>query len=117
MKRLAFATAIALSLPLTALAHSPLKSTYPADKAVMKTLPDRLALEFGKPARLTKITLTHTLGDTSQADRLDLPSKQFETQFTFTPNFRGDGDYTVEWRALSNDGHPLKGAFSFSVSE
>lgn len=117
MKRLILAAALAISLPVTALAHSPLKSTFPADKAEMTAVPEQLKLEFGKPARLTKITLAHDHEDARHADRLTLPSKKFETQFTLAPKFRGHGTYKVNWRALSKDGHPLKGEFSFTVSE
>ncbi|MFD0917569.1 copper resistance protein CopC [Pseudahrensia aquimaris] len=117
MRQVAYAIVLALLLPIGAFAHSPLKATFPADNSEMKTQPDKLTLEFGKPARLTKIVLTHALGEANHADRLELPSRSFQKLFELTPQFRGKGDYKVEWRALSDDGHPLNGAFSFSVSE
>ncbi len=117
MKSLLTGLALVLLLPITALAHSPLKSTSPADKAALKVLPDGITMTFGKPARITKVTLTHTHGEANHADKLELPSKKFQTSFQLTPTFRGHGNYKVDWRALSEDGHALKGAFSFTVAE
>ncbi len=117
MKRTALAFVLAALFPVIALAHSPLKSTSPQDKAELKTFPAGITMTFGQPARITKVTLTHTAGDISRADRLELPSKAFETNVELTPEDRGSGEYGVDWRALSKDGHVLKGRFSFKVSE
>ncbi len=117
MKKTIIAFALTILLPFSAMAHSPLKSTSPADKAELKSIPPGITMIFGKAARITKVTLTHASGDNSHTDKLDLPSKKFEEKFELMPQFRGNGSYKVDWRALSKDGHPLKGSFSFSVTE
>lgn len=101
----------------TAMAHSPLKSTSPEDNAELNAVPESINITFGKPARITKVTLIHTTREDAHSDKLALPSKKFKTSFELTPMFRGNGAYTVDWRALSKDGHALKGSFSFTVSE
>ena len=106
-----------LWLSTLAMAHSPLKSTSPENKAIVDAVPTEIIMNFGKPARLTKVTLTHFSSDTSHNDKLVLPSKKFETSFKLTPEFRGAGKYQVDWRALSDDGHALKGSFTFNVEE
>ena len=106
-----------LWLSTSAMAHSPLKSTSPKDKAIVDAVPTEIIMNFGKPARLTKVTLTHSKGDSSHSDKVALPSKKFEKSFILATEFRGAGKYQVDWRALSNDGHALKGSFTFSVEE
>lgn len=117
MKNLMLGLLAALMIPAVAWAHSPLKSTQPADKAKLAELPAGISMVFGKPARLTKVTLSHTSGDETSDQRLKLPSKKFQKTFQLTPSFEGVGTYEVNWRALSEDGHALKGAFSFTVEK
>lgn len=116
-RKFLLALVFATTLSNAAMAHSPLKSTSPKNNAELTVVPEGITMTFGKPARITKVTLTHTSGENSHADKLQLPSKKFETRFELMPEFRGKGVYKVDWRALSNDGHALKGSFSFSVAE
>jgi methionine-rich copper-binding protein CopC len=37
------------------------------------------------------------------------------TEFTATPADLPPGNYTIEWRGLSHDGHTTSGAFSFTI--
>ena len=106
-----------LWLLTSAMAHSPLKSTSPENKATVNAVPTEITINFGKPARLTKVTLIHSTSDKTHSDKVALPSKKFEKSFKLIPEFRGAGKYQVDWRALSNDGHALKGSFTFSVEE
>ncbi|MEL6211890.1 MAG: copper resistance protein CopC [Pseudomonadota bacterium] len=39
------------------------------------------------------------------------------TDFVATPAALSTGEYTVEWRGLSGDGHPMQGSFSFTVAD
>ena len=116
-RKILLALALVTALSQAALAHSPLKSTSPQNNAELTVIPEGITMTFGKPARITKVTLTHTAGENSHADKLKLPSKKFETNFELMAEFRGKGAYKVDWRALSKDGHALKGSFSFTVAE
>lgn len=98
-------------------AHSPLKVTSPAAGEILAEAPQSINLTFAKAARVTKVTLTYTNGDISQTDRLELPSKKFITEMALTPELKGAGTYKVDWRALSEDGHAIKGSFSFTVTK
>lgn len=100
-----------------ALAHSPLKTSSPAANETLAKMPESINLIFAKAARVTKVTLTHTIGDVSHSDRLELPSKKFITEMALNPEQRGAGTYKLDWRALGEDGHALKGSFSFEVTE
>ena len=98
-------------------AHSPLESTLPAKGASLSTAPANLALTFKKPVRITKVTLSHSLDDTKQSDNLTIPTKKFVKHIVLEPKFQGPGNYKVEWRALGQDGHALKGAYSFTIAQ
>lgn len=96
-------------------AHSTKMGTMPADGSSIETVPASLMISFDRPARLTRVRMTHTQGEVSHSDRLDVP-KEMSASITLTPEFYGPGTYTVEWRAISDDGHPINGAFSFDVT-
>ena len=115
MKRLTLALTAAFLLAGNALAHSPLKSTSPANEAVLNDVPNMLHFTFEKPARVVKVVMTHTHGNASHEVKLELPNKGMADELHLTPNFMGEGNYLIEWRALSEDGHSLKGNFSFKV--
>ena len=42
-----------------AIAHSPLKSTTPANEAIIAQAPNEIRLDFGKAIRLTRLAVTH----------------------------------------------------------
>ena len=106
---IAFATNIAF-------AHSPLKSTVPADKAELSAAPAAIELAFAKDARVTKVTLTRTVDGTGEEVKLDLPTKKFTKTMSLVSSTTGAGQYQVKWRALGKDGHALKGTFGFTVT-
>ena len=115
MKKLILSVLFGAAMTVAAYAHSPLKATMPADGETISGTPDMLHLVFAKPARVTKIMLKHTMGDMTHEDKLALPSKKFGTEMMLEPEFKGPGEYTVDWRALGEDGHALKGSFKFTV--
>lgn len=97
------------------LAHSPMKATLPAHEAKLDAVPELLQMTFSKPARVLKVLMTHSTGEASHEMRLDIPTKAAVEEIQLTPAFMGEGNYKVEWRALSDDGHVITGAFSFDV--
>ncbi|MFK7846126.1 MAG: copper resistance protein CopC [Rhodothermales bacterium] len=115
LKHITHLLAITLILVGQAFAHSPLKSTSPENNAKLDNIPEMLHLTFSKPARIVKVVMTHTNGDASHEMKLELPSKEITDEVHLTPEFMGAGEYTVDWRALSEDGHTIKGNFSFMV--
>lgn len=96
----------------SAYAHSPLKTTVPANGAQLDAAPAAITLTFGKKARLTKVTVE---GDGTDPVRLELPTKSFALRFEMNGAPEAAGAYTVKWRALGTDGHVLTGAFGYTV--
>ena len=96
-------------------AHSRSEATTPADGAVLDTAPEVIAMTFDQPMRVTLIRLTAGDGTEVEVTRTDEMAPV--TAFEATPAPLAPGAYTVEWRGLSGDGHPMEGGFSFRVAE
>lgn len=109
--------ALTLALMLQAgavLAHAGLVSETPADGALV-TAPAAVTLTFTEP-----VTLAFT-GLTLQADGVDVAvgaaglSEDGLTLTVPTAGVLSAGRYTVEWHALSDDGHKSHGTYRFTV--
>ena len=107
------AGSLALALGGAAAAHSRAETTSPANGAVVATPPETIAIAFDEPMRVTLIELTNADGDAFVVERTDEMAPV--TRFEATPPALPAGSYTVRWRGLSEDGHPMKGTFSFEV--
>jgi methionine-rich copper-binding protein CopC len=99
----------------TALAHSSKEGSRPNDGAVLTTSPEKVGMTFDMPMRVTLVSLTDQDGKDHALTRQDnmQPVKVFDA----TPPILPMGTYTVEWRGLADDGHPMQGRFSFQVTE
>ena len=109
-------TLLALGLvSQTAIAHSSKEGTRPNDSAVLTTSPETIGMTFDMPMRVTLVSLTDQNGKEHTLTRQDnmQPVKVFDA----TPPLLPIGSYTVEWRGLAEDGHPMQGTFSFQVNE
>ena len=93
--------------------HSKQETIVPANNAVLKEAPAELVLNFDKPMRITKLVLADQSGKDYEVQRTDQMKHVLKlvAQLDPVPN----GEYKVDWRGLSEDGHPMKGTFSFTV--
>lgn len=107
--------AAGLLLLSAALAHSSKEGSLPEDGAQLTAAPEELAILFDEPATLTRVELIHSHDGTSEEARLSAPREASSESRLAAPDF-GPGVYTVDWRALSADGHPVNGSFSFTVT-
>ncbi|WP_040652067.1 copper resistance CopC family protein [Roseovarius sp. 217] len=98
-----------------AIAHSSKEGTRPNDGAVLTTSPEKVGMTFDMLMRVTLVSLTDQDGKDHALTRQDnmQPVKVFDA----TPPILPIGSYTVEWRGLAEDGHPMQGTFSFQVTE
>ena len=99
------ALAAVLGLPgAPLLAHSKGPKTTPPHGSELAAPPQALSFDFARPVRLTAVRLYNAEGS-----EVELPGKRsIEPAKTRS--------YRVEWRALSADGHPVDGVFSFSIT-
>ena len=119
MKRTLFAS-LALALALhtgTAFAHAGLESATPAMDATV-TAPQALSLTFSEAVTLAFTGITLKAADGSEIATGDA-SLDAETGSTLTVPLTAPllpGSYTVEWHALSEDGHKVNGSYAFTVN-
>jgi len=105
-----------LALPLAAMnaaAHSPLLASNPADGAVVDAAPGVIELNFRDTARLIRFRLVGPDGSEIGLGKDHLMVSAQRHNITL-PRI-GAGRYTARWRAMGEDGHVLKGGFSFRV--
>lgn len=109
----AFAFVLVFVFAGAAAAHSRPEATAPANGEVVAEAPPVVAISFDEPMRVTRIELTNADGDAFALERTDEMAPV--TRFEATPPPLPAGRYTVKWRGLSADGHPMSGRFSFEV--
>lgn len=95
--------------------HNQLLGTNPPDYAQLATGPARVTLTFDLPAQrgLSTIIVTGPDGHQWQAG----PATEQGATVTAPLRPLGPaGNYTVAWRIISADGHPVRGTFQFTLT-
>ena len=110
--------ALTLCASSTAYAHAHLLQSAPAAGTVVTAAPGVLRLDFSEGVQLgfTGVTLRgpdHAIVSTGHAQ---LGPKDDKELLVPLPRALTSGQYTVEWHALSNDGHTTRGSYGFSVA-
>lgn len=93
-------------------AHDALRSTNPADGTTVDTAPDAVELEMSStPLGLgTQVQVTGPAGVVSTGDARVVDTTVSQALLADRPA----GEYTVQWRVTSSDGHPVSGSFTFT---
>src|SRR6185437_2372493 len=97
----------------SAWAHARIVSTSPGDGAVLASPPPRVTIRFDDTIRV--LSGTTVVGN---ADKRSVTAGKPATSgrvVTIPLRKLHDGDYTVRWRVLSDDGHTVEGVFAFAV--
>lgn len=98
----------------TASAHADLSTGSPEDQSVLETAPTAITLQFTESVtiRPDSVRVLDPDGGRVDAGQALVNGSTVEAPLDGTlPN----GGYVVAWRAISADGHPVRGAFTFSV--
>ncbi|MER6227103.1 copper resistance protein CopC [Streptomyces sp900105755] len=111
--------ALLLASAAPASAHAALRGSDPADGAVLKSSPVSVTLTFTEAVGLLDDSFrvydpTNHRVDTSGAGHG--PAGSDTARITF-PKKLGTGTFTVAWRVVSADSHPVSGALTFSVGK
>lgn len=106
-------TAIALAFMASgAFAHAVAEKTTPANETIVDTV-DVIEMRFDNPMRVISVTVAGPAGNVGIERKTGMDAV---TEFRAVPSAHlTTGNYSVEWRALSPDGHPMQGSFSFDV--
>ncbi|WFE45187.1 copper resistance CopC family protein [Verrucosispora sp. WMMD1129] len=110
------ATALLLGPVAPAYAHNVLRKATPAQDAELKKAPTRITLEF-----LQKLNPSFTTITLSDADKQQVTTGEPEVSgtkgtITIEPPL-ANGVYTVAYRVVSTDGHPVQGSYKFTVAD
>ncbi len=97
-------------------AHAELLSTEPASGAQLATAPTEVVLHFSEAVDLgdDSIRVLDTSGDSVGTGRPEHPDGERSSASLALADL-DDGAYVVAWKAVSSDGHPVSGAFTFRV--
>jgi copper transport protein len=100
----------------TAGAHAVLLSTSPAADADLEQAPTEIVLEFTETVSAADdaVVVLDPSGATVEPEQV----RATNTSVVATlPELSADGSYTVTWKVVSADGHPVRGAFLFHLRE
>jgi methionine-rich copper-binding protein CopC len=118
MKHVLIVAAFFLAAAITpAFAHAHLASAEPADAAVLSASPSALTLRFSEAIELgfSGLVVTGPNGPVDlAAGHLDPADAEVLVVPVDTP--LAAGSYSVDWHALSTDGHKSTGSYSFTVN-
>jgi len=109
---------VALAAPLaSAAAHPRLDKATPAADSRLATPPKQVALTFNESLDLALTRVTLLRGTESlRLDTLRLAPGDDRTVVATIPATLAPGRYTVKWQVTGDDGHPVRGEFSFEVT-
>ncbi|GGU27167.1 copper resistance CopC/CopD family protein [Streptomyces lavendofoliae] len=115
---LATAALLGTVLSGTASAHAALTGSDPKDGAVVATAPKGVTLTFSEQVALGDDAIRVLEPSGKRADTGELRDLCAGSVVKYGVNLHAglpDGTYTVAWRAVSADSHPISGAFTFSI--
>lgn len=114
MKQTLMIFAAVLATASLASAHSKTEKATPANDATVQSV-DMIEMRFDDPMRVTAISMTGPEGavELTRETGLD-PVTEFRA---LPPEAMPAGTYTVEWRGLAADGHPMQGTFGFTIAD
>lgn len=113
---LSLALLLALTLPRLALAHPQLVRTEPSAGTRLVTAPEQVRIVFNEPLEAA-FSIVHVLDvqgrPVDQGDGGRLATEP--TILAVTLPALEPGIYTVIWRTVGSDGHPVRGYFAFAI--
>ncbi|MEU5399718.1 copper resistance protein CopC [Streptomyces sp. NPDC005963] len=99
-------------------AHAALTGSNPQDGAVVATAPQEVKLTFSEQIAMGKDSIRVLEPSGKRADRAAVRDLSAGGTVAYGVELLPDlpqGTYTVAWRAVSADSHPISGAFTFSI--
>tara|TARA_B100000768_G_scaffold53485_1_gene52001 strand:+ start:4773 stop:5114 length:342 start_codon:yes stop_codon:yes gene_type:complete len=94
-------------------AHSPVKSIIPKNGIVLNKAPTEIKVNFKSSAKLLKTTLQKVEGSDVALSKEPL-MKNAKNHSIPLPSLE-PGTYHFKWRAMSEDGHIIKGKSKFKL--
>ncbi|MFH8241631.1 copper resistance CopC/CopD family protein [Streptomyces sp. NPDC018321] len=100
-------------------AHAALRSTDPGDGSVLRSAPRHVTLTFTESVGLRddSFRVLDPGGHRVRTGEAGRAGGRSDTARVTLSGELGEGTYTVAWRVVSADSHPVSGAFTFSVGK
>lgn len=108
--------AVLIGFTATAIAHDEAIATNPEDGATLETVPETITIEFSNaPIALGSVV---TIEDADGVDRAvgEVEIDGNAAVQAVDPSAPA-GTYTVSWRVVSSDSHPIEGTFGFTAED
>ncbi|MEU6374014.1 copper resistance protein CopC [Streptomyces sp. NPDC046909] len=101
----------------SASAHAALRASDPDDGAVLKSAPRSLTLTFTESVGLLddSFRVLSPENERVRTGEAGHAEGRSDTARVTLPSGLGEGTFTVAWRVVSADSHPVSGAFTFSI--
>lgn len=100
-----------------ALAHTALREAVPAGGARLTEVPSRLTLRFSAKVEVQPGAVVVSSSSGSRVNPVEASRDPADQSLVTAPlPALEPGAYTVTWRVLSADGHPVSGTYSFTVA-
>jgi copper transport protein len=113
----AAAIAAGLALPSAAWAHAYLVKTVPAPSGVLNSPPATVQLTYDEAVepRFAIISVTNAAGTQETTGPVRRSAANSDTLVVPLRPHLSEGWYLIYWRAISVDGHPVQGAFTYAI--
>lgn len=109
-----FVMLLVFAFPAGTWAHSKLQSSVPAADATATEAVQELSLSFNEKidSTLSTVTITNDKGEKIDATEVKVDNNEMKAALGSPLE---SGSYTVEWKIVGLDGHPVKGNYTFEV--
>jgi len=94
-------------------AHTGLTSSIPANNAMLMKSPEKVEVVFKDEVRLVSLSVLNAKDESVEIDFA--PSMKASETFSYDLPMLKPSNYTVSWTIMGEDGHKMKGDFSFMV--
>lgn len=111
---LLLAVFLIFAFPADTWAHSKLQSSVPAAEAKVTEAVQELSLSFNEKIDSTLSTLSITNDKGEKIDTAEVKVEENHLKASLGSPL-DSGTYTVEWKIVGRDGHPVKGDYAFQV--
>lgn len=112
--------AVVFNAPSAAVADDDVVSSYPTADSTISGSPDEISLMFAgtlNNAGADDATVIKVLDERGEDVAVDPPTVSGQSITQHLSTEAADGVFTVRWKAVSGDGHPISGQFSYTVGQ
>ncbi|MEZ5382211.1 MAG: copper resistance protein CopC [Microthrixaceae bacterium] len=114
---LSLACAVAFGWIVPAGAHADLIATTPTHGSVVDDPPSQLVMTFTQEVTVAEGAIRVLDPKGAELDDVSYPEEGEEVRVTLGRPPAEKGTYTVDWKAVSSDGHPIRGAWVFHLQQ